>query len=212
MQFIKISVLIFSLLGFACRQAEKIRADEPGENKSAHNSSVPTALAPPLQLNGLTFAYPIGERNFITEAKDSDLWYNAQDFGENRHLGEDWNKNTGGNTDCGETVYAAADGEIVFASDAGAGWGNVIIIEHTSSDGSKVETLYGHLQTMKKTAGAVKKREPIGTVGNANNRYFCHLHFEIRTSACPFWNQPGVGYGDNFSGWLEPSEFIDRHR
>jgi len=70
-----------------------------------------------------SFAYPVGEQDYVTEKNDwRDAWYNAQDFGENRHLGEDWNKTTGGNTDCGEPVYAAADGQITFAKDAGAGW------------------------------------------------------------------------------------------
>ena len=49
-----------------------------------------------------SFAAPVGKSNKITQAKDSkDNWYNAQDFGENNHLGEDWNANSGGNTDCG---------------------------------------------------------------------------------------------------------------
>src|SRR5688572_2491235 len=75
------------------------------------------------------FAHPIGEDDHVTEKNDWwDSWYNAQDFGENRHLGEDWNKITGGDTDCGEAVYSTADGEIVFAADAGPGWGNVIVI------------------------------------------------------------------------------------
>lgn len=159
-----------------------------------------------------SFAYPIGNSETITETRDADLWYNAQDFGENRHLGEDWNKTTGGNTDCGEPVYAAADGRIVFAQDAGAGWGNVVIIEHAAPDGTKVQSLYGHLETILKTEGKVRKREQIGRVGNADGRYLCHLHFEIRWAACPFWNQVGNGYADKRHGWIDPSEFIDKHR
>jgi murein DD-endopeptidase MepM/ murein hydrolase activator NlpD len=78
------------------------------------------------------FAYPIGKTEFVTEANDrKDDWYVAQNFGASNHLGEDWNKNSGGNTDCGEAVYAAANGTIVYAKDAGATWGNVVIIEHT---------------------------------------------------------------------------------
>lgn len=159
-----------------------------------------------------SFAYPIGASEIITEERDTDLWYNAQDFGENRHLGEDWNKTTGGNTDCGEPVFAAADGQIVFAQDAGAGWGNVVIIEHTAPDGTKVQSLYGHLETILKTEGKVKKRERIGTIGSANGRYMCHLHFEIRWTECPFWSQVGNGYSDERHGWVDPSEFIDKHR
>ncbi len=89
------------------------------------------------------FAFPIGKTEYITEAKDSrDKWYNAQDFGENNHLGEDWNINSGGNTDCGKPVYASANGIITYAKDAGTGWGNVIIITHTLPDGKRVQTIY----------------------------------------------------------------------
>jgi hypothetical protein len=159
-----------------------------------------------------SFAYPVGEIDYASERRDSDLWYNAQDFAENRHLGEDWNKTTGGNTDCGEPVYAAADGHIVFAADSGAGWGNVVIIEHTAPDGTKVQSLYGHLETIVKTTGAVKRRERIGAIGSAGGRYMCHLHFEIRWTECPVWNRPGQGYADDRRGWIDPSEFIEKHR
>lgn len=159
------------------------------------------------------FAYPIGKTETITEAKDRrDDWYNAQNFAVNNHLGEDWNKNTGGNTDCGEPVFAAADGTITFAEDAGTGWGNVVIIEHDLPDGKRVQTLYGHLQKITKTSGAVKLREQIGTVGNADGKYWCHLHFELRTEDCPEWNKAGAGYAAENKGWLDPSKFIDKNR
>lgn len=156
------------------------------------------------------FAYPIGKKEFVTEAKDTkDDWYNATNFGETNHLGEDWNKNSGGNTDCGEPVYAIGNGVIIYAQDAGPGWENVVIIEHTLPDGKKIESLYGHLQEIVKTSGEVKKRELIGQVGNANGKYLCHLHLEIREESCPLWNQVGPGYSTERNGWLDPSEFID---
>lgn len=160
-----------------------------------------------------SFAYPVGENDFATEKNDwRDDWYNARDFGENRHLGEDWNKNSGGNTDCGEPVFAAADGKIIFAEHAGEGWGNVIIIEHTAPDGTKLQTLYGHLESISKHAGEVKRREQIGTIGNADGRYMCHLHFELRSTECAAWNKTGGGYGDDKTGWIDPSEFIEKTR
>lgn len=179
------------------------------QNKSP-DKEIPDFL---LKFPAGSFAYPVGEKDFVTERNDWwDSWYNAQDFGENRHLGEDWNKTTGGNTDCGEPVYATADGHITFAKDAGAGWGNVVIVEHTAPDGTKVQSLYGHLETISKTEGAVKRRDLIGTIGSANGRYPCHLHFEIRWKDCPFWNQTGGGYSDDKHGWIDPSEFIDKTR
>jgi murein DD-endopeptidase MepM/ murein hydrolase activator NlpD len=158
------------------------------------------------------FVYPIARTETVTEAKDRDSWYDAQDFGENDHLGEDWNANSGGNTDCGEPVYAVADGMITFAQDAGPGWGNVVIIEHQLASGEKIESLYGHMQDIMRAEGSVKKRDQIGTVGNANGRYLCHLHFEMRTADCPMWNEPGAGYSSEHSGWVDPSDFIDSHR
>lgn len=158
-----------------------------------------------------SFAYPIGKTEFITQAKDKkDDWYNAQDFGENNHLGEDWNANSGGNTDCGEPVFAAANGTITYAENAGTGWGNVVIIEHNLPDGKKVQTLYGHLNKILKFSGEVKKREQIGEVGNADGKYLCHLHFELREESCPMWNKAGAGYDSENKGWLDPSDFIDK--
>jgi hypothetical protein len=40
----------------------------------------------------------------------------------------------------------------------------------------------------------------------------CHLHFEMRSAACPMWNQTGGGYSDERNGWIDPSEFIDKNR
>jgi len=166
-----------------------------------------------LRFPGSSFAYPIGEKEYVTEKNDVwDNWYNAQDFGENRHLGEDWNKTTGGDTDCGEPVFATADGVIMLAKDAGPGWGNVVIIEHTASDGTKLQSLYGHMESIMKSSGTVKRREQIGTVGSANGRYKCHLHFEIRWKECPLWGEVGPGYSDDRRGWIDPSEFIERTR
>jgi len=164
-------------------------------------------------LKAESFAYPIGPTETSTQAKDrKDEWFNALDFGKNDHLGEDWNKNSGGNSDCVEPVYSAADGVITYAADAGPGWGNVIIVEHTLAKDEKVQTLYAHLQEILKTTGEVKNREQIGKIGNANGRYLCHLHFELRTADSPMWNQAGGGYSRDRKGWLDPSDFIDKHR
>lgn len=179
------------------------------QNKSP-DKEIPVFL---LKFPAASFAYPVGEKEFVTEKNDWwDLWYNAQDFGENRHLGEDWNKTTGGNTDCGEPVFAAADGVITFAGFAGEGWGNVVIVEHTAPDGTKLQSLYGHLETILRSEGEVRRREQIGTVGSANGRYNCHLHFELRWQDCPAWNKAGSGYSDARNGWIDPSEFIDKTR
>lgn len=157
------------------------------------------------------FSFPLGDGRSLTAAKDKqDEWFIALKFGEENHLGEDWNKNTGGNTDCGEPVYAIANGTIAYAGNAGPGWGNVVIVTHSLADGSKVQTLYGHLQEITKASGEVTIREKIGTIGNANGRYLCHLHFELREQSSPMWGKAGAGYSAVRSGWLDPSDFIYR--
>ena len=167
------------------------------------------------------FDYPIGNRERYTEAKDGDGWYSAQEFGEwnasfsKYHLGEDWNAESGGNTDCGLPVYAFANGTIVYAGIA-SGWGRVLIVRHTLPDGSQVESLYGHLGSFAKTSGDVARGEQVGVIGDGSEggtTYLCHLHLELRTAACPNWGQAGPGYSTTPkpAGWTDPSDFVDSH-
>jgi len=189
-------LIAFALISCSTERAQTLPANQP--------------VGPPRKIAN-SFAYPVGGPEYVTQAKDTkDQWFNAQDFGVNNHLGEDWNKNSGGNTDCGEPVYAIANGVITYAADAGPGWGNVIIVTHTLPDGKKVQSLYGHLQEILKTSGEVKKREQIGKIGNANGRYLCHLHLELREDHCPSWDSVFVGYSPVAYGWADPSDFIDK--
>ena len=55
----------------------------------------------------------------------------------------------------------------------------------------------------------VRRGQKIATVGTANGQYFAHLHFEMREFITPFI---GPGYRENTDGWLNPSEFIAKHR
>ena len=158
------------------------------------------------------FDYPVGDRRKVSQAKDGDGWYNAQDFGENNHLGEDWNGEAGGNTDCGLPVYAASKGTIIFAGEAGPGWGKVVIVRHKLPDNTLVETLYGHLRSLDKTGGEVERHERIASIGDADGAYPCHLHFEVRLYGCPSWGLTGPGYSDNRAGWTDPSDFVDARR
>ncbi len=198
MKFLKIAATLAALMLQSCSHAS-----EPSKHIPEHLLKFPRA----------SFAYPVGETDFITEENDwRDDWHNVQDFGENRHLGEDWNKKTGGDTDCGEPVFATADGRIVYAGNAGPGWGNVLVIEHTAPDGTRLNSLYGHLQSLARTEGTVTRREMIGSIGSADGRYKCHLHFELRSSECPIGTEAGPGYSDDRTGWIDPSEFIDLTR
>jgi hypothetical protein len=108
------------------------------------------------------FDFPVGKPN-------GKGYYNAQKFGENYHLGEDWNGVGGGNSDLGDTIYVVANGYVKFAKDLGKGWGNIIRVDHKLSDGSTVESFYAHCDTIFVKSGTwVKKGTPIGTIGTAH--------------------------------------------
>ena len=151
---------------------------------------------------GLPVGYPSGEG-----------YYDAQDFGTNYHLGEDWNGVGGGQTDLGDPVAAMADGVVTYAADAGPGWGNVVRVVHHirhHQQSSFVESLYAHLDTMEDTVGdAILAGQPVGTIGDAHGRYAAHLHFEVRRAPdLPL----GPGYSADTSMHLDPSRFIAEMR
>ena len=167
-------------------------------------------LVSPLELASLPtaarFDFPIGSEHGA-------LTYNAQPFTESRHLGDDLNGIGGENSDLGDPVFAVADGRVIFAREAGPGWGNVLIMMHAlEEEGVRkyVQSYYGHLQTMLVAPGQdVRRGQQIATIGNANGRYWAHLHFEMREFLTPF---TGPGYREDTRGWISPTEFIRQHR
>ncbi|HSP46425.1 MAG TPA: M23 family metallopeptidase [Chthoniobacterales bacterium] len=167
-------------------------------------------LASPIVLVGLPtaarFDFPIGTENGA-------FAYNAQPFTENRHLGDDLNGIGGENSDLGDPVFAVADGQVLFAGQAGPGWGNVVIVLHAyEENGARkfVQSYYGHVETI--LVGRkqnVHRGEQIATIGTADGRYWAHLHFEMREFTTPFI---GPGYREDTRGWINPSAFIASHR
>ncbi len=150
-----------------------------------------------------SFDFPVGK-------PDASGYYNAQKFGENLHLGDDWNAITGGNSDLGDPIYSIANGYVKYAQDYGGGWGNVIRVIHKMPNGKMVESLYAHCDTiLVKEKQWITKGMKIGTIGNVDGQYFAHLHFEIRDDLdLPI----GYGYSDNTKGYLDPTEFIKENR
>jgi murein DD-endopeptidase MepM/ murein hydrolase activator NlpD len=167
-------------------------------------------IASPILLAGLPtaarFDFPIGSENGA-------FAYNAQPFTQNRHLGDDLNGIGGENSDRGDPVFAVADGEVIFAGEAGPGWGNVIIVLHAyEENGARkfVQSYYGHVETiLVARKQKVHRGEQIATIGTADGRYWAHLHFEMREFTTPFI---GPGYRDDTRGWIDPTAFIAAHR
>lgn len=149
------------------------------------------------------FDYPVGKPN----AKG---YYNAQEYGQNSHLGEDWNAVTGGNSDLGHPIYAIANGYVSYSSDLGGGWGNVNKVIHQLPNGKQIESMYAHCQDRLVSVGSyVTKGRKIATIGNANGTYLAHLHFELREKV---GMEIGDGYSEITEGYLNPTKFIKGHR
>jgi hypothetical protein len=167
-------------------------------------------LTSPIDLASLPtvtrFDFPLGNENGA-------FAYNAQRFTENRHLGDDLNGIGGENSDFGDPIYAVADGRVLLAREGGPGWGNVIIILHAYEENGVrkyIQSYYAHVETiLVAPRQQIRRGEQIATVGNAHGQYFAHLHFEMREFVTPFI---GPGYRTDTRGWINPTEFIAKHR
>ncbi len=155
------------------------------------------------EYNAEGFDFPVGSPNAIG-------YYNAQKFGKNNHLGDDWNGTGGGNTDLGDDVFSVANGYVSEVYDAGGGWGNIVRIIHKTGQDNYVESLYAHLETMNVKVGeGIKKGALLGAIGNAGGIYWAHLHLEIRNE---IGLELGGGYSSNKEGYLDPTKFIEGNR
>lgn len=176
----------------------------------------PTHLDPGFQIPSAfqLASLPVATRfDFPLGSEHGALTYNAQHFTDNHHLGDDLNGIGGENSDLGDPIYAVADGRVLLARDGGPGWGNVIIILHAIEENGirrYVQSYYGHCQEILVHAGEdVHRGQKIATVGTAGGQYFAHLHFEMREFITPF---VGPGYREKTNGWLNPTDFISKHR
>lgn len=81
----------------------------------------------------------------------------------------------------GDPVYAAADGDVMYAGNGVRGLGNLILLGH----GNSFVTAYAHNHELKvKTGQKVKKGDQIATLGQSDTSS-PRLHFEVRRSGTP---------------------------
>ena len=89
----------------------------------------------------------------------------------------------------GSTVKAVADGRVVF-SDWMNGYGLILIVDH----GNGYMSLYAHNDALLRDAGdAVKRGDPVASVGNSGGQGRPALYFELRRNGQPV----------NPSSWLQ---------
>lgn len=186
------ALFLFSLPFAAHAQ---VALDRPGQFTSP----------PPRLADG--FDFPIGK-------PDARGYYKARGFNTTGHPGEDWDGIGGGDSDFNDPVSSIGDGEVIFASDAHRGWGNVVIIRHQFREKGAMKTinvLLGHLNAILVRPGEfVRRGEQIGTVGTGHGHYDAHLHLEIRKNLAIGTDR--AAFPCDLTCYYDPSAFILAHR
>lgn len=203
---VTLSILLAFLLGFAVTIAVRLGPELLRPSHLDLAFQIPSPLELAALPTAARFDFPLGSENGA-------LAYDAQHFTENKHLGDDLNGIGGENSDLSDPIYCVADGRVLFASEGGPGWGNVVIVLHAYIDNGTrkyVQSYYAHCDSLLvRQDEDVRRGQNIATVGTGGGRYLAHLHFEMREFVTPFI---GPGYRQDTRGWLDPDQFINAHR
>jgi lipoprotein NlpD len=82
----------------------------------------------------------------------------------------------------GTPVYAAGDGQVVYAGDAIRGYGNLLVVQHEGD----LLTVYAHnSQLLVREGDRVAIGQRIALVGQSGRATGPHLHFEVRSGQIP---------------------------
>lgn len=179
--------------------------EEPTFFPTANESKYDAIFTKRPDLISQKFDFPVGK-------PDGSNYFKAREFGQDKHLGEDWNGKGGGNTDLGDPVYSISNGYVTFAENVCCGWGNIVRIVHKFPNHPEfpyVESFYAHLDEIHVKEGEfIKRGQLLGTIGTAEGKYSAHLHLELRN----FVDMGvGPGYSDDTFGFLVPTDFIKKY-
>ena len=99
-----ITRLLFGVLLVGCTVA----AEETVSNSNTQKTKSQEIQEEPPELIANGFDFPVGK-------PDAKGYYNAQPFGKNTHLGDDWNGLRGGDSDLGDPIYNIAHGKVAVS-------------------------------------------------------------------------------------------------
>lgn len=120
------------------------------------------------------------------------------------HWGIDYGRDGGSG---GQSIYAAQGGTVVMVGPA-SGFGQWIVLDHPTADGSGT-TVYGHIIPEVRLGQRVEAGQRIGFINpdsRSNGGVAPHLHFEVHRAV---WSQPGANRLDPapwLTGALWPGE------
>ncbi len=152
-----------------------------------------------------------------TDANPIGNYYRLRDSF-NYHTGSDLNLNKPKwDSDRGLPVYAVASGTVTFAGRM-RHWGNIVVIRHDplAQGGQHIYSRSAHLGRMDVSRGQrVQRGQTIGTVGQDEYNGPFHLHFDLSPTEVLFNNPgdwPGLDRRRVFRDYIDPKDFIERHR
>lgn len=146
----------------------------------------------------------IGESSRVVFPLPTGTWVKTSEYGMRRHpITGVYKLHSGVDfaAPAGTPIFAAADGRVASAG-ASAGYGNLILIEHTVS-GKPVATGYAHMteaSILIRAGDRVTAGQQIASVGSTGYATGPHLHFELRpggansatTDPVPWLNAQGA--------------------
>jgi murein DD-endopeptidase MepM/ murein hydrolase activator NlpD len=150
-------------------------------------------------------------------------WFDANPFGSRYLLGSGYARHTGADlnldgslvADKDAPVYAAADGQVIWARYVSSGWKNVIVVEHpVPNENRVVYARYAHVANMHVQEGqTVLRGQQIAAIGEyAPSNY--HLHFDVSPDPI-LKSTPGHWPGDNLPAvqryYTDPMAFVKKY-
>lgn len=121
------------------------------------------------------------------------------------HEGCDMN---GPGNDCGISLKAIYDGEIIHTSSSDFNYGKLVVLKISGLWGIRY-VRYCHQSNINVGLGPVKEGDLIGWLGNTGNSTACHLHFDMLKNIPP--NNNWRFYSKDVTTYFEdPLEFIKK--
>lgn len=207
--------LLFQVIAFVLAVSFRCPAEEPSappEPAPAHLELAKTLFAPGIA-DGFDFPAGNSEGTGTYVSKTTRKKYAGwkvtgkpgEPDGDQPHTGEAWNGSGGGATDEGQPVFAIAAGTVSEIKDSPRG--PAVIIEHRFVENGALHTVWsvsaGLADITLKAGDTVKRRQPLGVIGNRGDGTLVQLYLEIRTKP--------AAEDDPVKGCEPPSEFIRAH-